>query len=116
MPKAGRFQAAELLPAESGQQACTQSKNGHLEGSTVMGPFGVYVLATEDLQELTAIYFHVLQSRADEPGSKILVCSDQSQSSVASNLDKQAFGSFVRVHETDEFLTLRILVRTPLSV
>jgi beta-fructofuranosidase len=99
------LQPPELL-ADSGQLACAQRSS---EGNTGMGPFGVYVLATDDFQELTAIYFHVLQSPGE--GLKILVCSDQSRSSVAPNLDTAAFGSFVRVYETDQFLTLKILVR-----
>lgn len=106
MPNASRgLQPPELL-AESGQLACTQ---GGSEGNTGIGPFGVYVLATDDFREQTALYFQVLQSPGE--GLKILVCSDQSRSSVAPNLDKAAFGSFIRLYESDQFLTLRILVR-----
>ena len=101
------LQPPELLD-ESGQLACAQRGGSEL-GNTGIGPFGVYVLATDDFQELTAIYFHVLQSPGE--GLKILVCSDQSRSSVNPNLDKAAFGSFVRVYENDQFLTLKILVR-----
>jgi len=108
MPSRGWSQTQELLAVESGQQPCTQSK-ADLKANTVMGPFGVYVLATEDLQELTAISFHVLQS--SERGLKLLVCSDPSRSSVAPNLETRAFGGFVHVYESDEVLSLRILVR-----
>lgn len=98
------LQPPELL-AENGQSVCEQRGVGE---NTMFGPFGVYVLATDDLREQTSIYFQILQS----PGEalKILVCSDQSKSSVASNVDTEAFGSFVRVYDTDQFLTLRILV------
>lgn len=107
MPNMSRaaLQPPELL-TESGQLACAQRSS---EGNTGIGPFGVYVLATDDFLELTAIYFHVLQSAGG--GLRILVCSDQSRSSVAPNLDTAAFGSFVRVYDNDQFLTLRILVR-----
>lgn len=98
------LQPPELL-AENGQSVCKQRGAG---ANTIFGPFGVYVLATDDLREHTSIYFQVLQSPGE--GLKILVCSDQSKSSVASNVDTEAFGSFVRVYETDQFLTLRILV------
>jgi len=98
------LQPPELLD-ENGQLACMKGS----QGNSVMGPFGVYVLATEDFREQTALSFHVLQDPGQ--GLKILVCSDQSRSSVAPNLDKAAFGSFVRVYESDQFLTLRILVR-----
>lgn len=98
------LQPPELL-AENGQSVCKQRG---ARANTIFGPFGVYVLATDDLREHTSIYFQVLQSPGE--GLKILVCSDQSKSSVASNVDTEAFGTFVRVYETDQFLTLRILV------
>lgn len=104
MPNTSRGLRPPELLDENGQLACIQGA----QGNTVMGPFGVYVLATEDFREQTAIYFHVLQSPGQ--GLKILVCSDQSRSSLAPNLDKAVFGSFVRVYESDQFLTLRILV------
>ena len=54
------LQPPELLN-ESGQLACAQRGGSEL-GNTGIGPFGVYVLAINDFQELTTIYFHVLQS------------------------------------------------------
>ena len=63
----------ELL-AENGQIACSKSGAGT---RGVFGPFGILVLATEDLEEQTAIFFHFVHSRTT--GWRTVVCSDQSR-------------------------------------
>lgn len=63
----------ELL-AESGPYVCSQ-KGASITG--MYGPFGLLVLATDDLKEQTAVYFYFVYSKKD--GWKTLVCSDQSR-------------------------------------
>ncbi|KAG0626275.1 hypothetical protein M758_2G115900 [Ceratodon purpureus] len=96
----------ELL-AESGPSVCSQ-KGASVKG--MYGPFGLLVLATDDLKEQTAVYFYFVYSKKD--GWKTLVCSDQSRSTVSTNLmvDKTTYGSYVRLYEDDKFLKLRLLV------
>jgi beta-fructofuranosidase len=92
----------ELL-AESGQSVCKRT-GAELN---VLGPFGLLVLATEDLLEQTAVYFQFVQSKE---GWRTLFCSDQSQSSLDPYVDTTTYGTYVRVSEFDPLLSLRILV------
>lgn len=106
MPNKSSGEDATGLLAETGQLACSQSGSGH-RGH--FGPFGVLVLATEDMEEHTAVFFHMVHDSSKESW-RTLVCSDQSRSSIAKDLDRTAYGSYVHVHETDSALSLRILV------
>ncbi|CAL5187622.1 unnamed protein product [Lathyrus oleraceus] len=72
-----------------------------------LGPFGVLVLANDGLYEYTPIYFYVVKGR--DGNLKTSFCSDQSRSSLATDVEKKIFGSFVPVLQ-DEKLSLRILV------
>jgi beta-fructofuranosidase len=92
----------ELL-AESGQSVCKRT-GAELN---VLGPFGLLVLATDDLLEHTAVYFQFVQSKE---GWRTLFCSDQSQSSLDPYVDTTTYGTYVRVSEFDPLLSLRILV------
>ncbi|KAJ7565880.1 hypothetical protein O6H91_02G079100 [Diphasiastrum complanatum] len=71
------------------------------------GPFGLYVLATKDLQERTSVFFYL---RHSNKGWRTLVCSDQSRSTLLPNIDKTIYGSFVPVTKGEDFLSLRVIV------
>ncbi|KAI5060931.1 hypothetical protein GOP47_0023436 [Adiantum capillus-veneris] len=73
----------------------------------VLGPFGLLVLASDDLVEQTAIFFVIVQSK---DGLKVLVCSDQSRSSLETNLDKTSYGSSYSLKGGQTYLNLHILV------
>ncbi|XP_058778223.1 acid beta-fructofuranosidase-like [Vicia villosa] len=72
-----------------------------------IGPFGLLVLANDGLSEYTPIYFYVVKGR--DGNLKTSFCTDRSRSSLAPDVDKKIFGSFVPVLQ-DEKLSLRILV------
>lgn len=71
------------------------------------GPFGILVLASQDLQEQTAIYFYFT---AINGTWLTLVCNDQSRSTLASDVDTSVYGTFVPVLETEDTLSLRVIV------
>ncbi|XP_059067316.1 beta-fructofuranosidase, insoluble isoenzyme 1 isoform X1 [Cryptomeria japonica] len=86
------------------QQLC--SVNGTASNSMV-GPFGLLVLASSDLAEQTAVYFRIGHHQNK---MKVLMCSDQSRSSLQSDVDKTTYGAFVPFSLKQKSLSLRILV------
>ncbi|GMN23253.1 hypothetical protein TIFTF001_049071 [Ficus carica] len=86
------------------QLLCSQ-KNASVGGK--VGPFGLLVLASNDLTEQTAIFFHVFRS-SDK--YVVLMCSDQSRSSLWEGLDKTTYGAFVDLDPSKEKITLRSLI------
>ncbi|XP_068661595.1 beta-fructofuranosidase, insoluble isoenzyme 1-like [Aristolochia californica] len=86
------------------QHLCSQ--NGS-RGSSSIGPFGLLVLASDNLEEYTAVYFHVFKN-----GNKpvVVMCSDQSRSTLRSEVDKTTYGGFVDVNLKDGKLSLRSLI------
>lgn len=109
MPAAseGQAQGNELL-AESGPLRCSDIVAGK-RIANAYGPFGVHVLATEDLAERTSVFFYVVHD-GEGAAWKTLVCGDHSLSSLRTEVDKTTYGSYVTVHESDTALTLRVLV------
>ncbi|KAH7366513.1 hypothetical protein KP509_18G082000 [Ceratopteris richardii] len=78
-----------------------------------LGPFGVSVLSSEDLQEQTRIYFYRLfmqENSTSNPSWKTLVCNDLSRSTMASHVDNGTYGGLVTVLQDEDELMLRILV------
>ncbi|KAH7425879.1 hypothetical protein KP509_11G075800 [Ceratopteris richardii] len=80
---------------------------GNASGKGLYGPFGLLVLASEGLEEQTAIYFFFTKSNGTWT---TLVCSDQSRSSLAINVDKTSYGSVVPVLKKEKLLSLRVIV------
>nr|ALS30215.1 cell wall invertase 4 [Cucumis sativus] len=72
-----------------------------------VGPFGLLVLASNDLSEHTAIYFHILKAHNRYV---VLMCSDQSRSSFRKEVDKTAHGAFVDIDPCYKKISLRTLV------
>jgi len=104
----GLEQANELL-AEDGQLQCSAIVAGHGVGAHSYGPFGVHVLASQDLQERTSIFFYLLHD-GQHANWKTLFCADHSLSSLQQDVDKTTYGSYVRIHESDNVLSIRLLV------
>ncbi|KAH7331169.1 hypothetical protein KP509_20G018500 [Ceratopteris richardii] len=71
------------------------------------GPFGLLVLASDGLQEQTAVYFYITTLNG-KPAA--VACNDQSRSTMASDVDKASYGFFVPVLETEKTLSLRVIV------
>lgn len=59
-----------------------------------VGPFGLLVLASRNLEEHTAIFFRVFKSGEVY---KVLMCSDLRRSSLRAEVDKPAYGAFVDI-------------------
>ncbi|GLJ35154.1 hypothetical protein SUGI_0707610 [Cryptomeria japonica] len=86
------------------QQLCSQDG---ANSKTMVGPFGLLVLASKDLVEQTAIFFRV---GLHQNNMKVLMCSDQSRSSLKTDVDKTTYGSFVSFSFNKKNLSLRVLV------
>ncbi|MQM17265.1 hypothetical protein Taro_050234 [Colocasia esculenta] len=87
------------------QKLCNQ-RNASFPGG--VGPFGLYVLASANLEEYTALFFRVYKA----PNKyMVLMCSDQSRSSLRPEVYKPAFGGFVDVDISKrKKLSLRALI------
>ncbi|CAA2981434.1 beta-fructofuranosidase, insoluble isoenzyme CWINV1-like [Olea europaea subsp. europaea] len=72
----------------------------------VVGPFGLLVLASEDLTEQTAIFFRIF--KVDDKFA-VLMCSDQSRSSQKRDVGKNIFGALLVVDPTQK-ISLRTLI------
>uniref|UniRef100_A0A0C9RSZ1 TSA: Wollemia nobilis Ref_Wollemi_Transcript_14316_2269 transcribed RNA sequence n=1 Tax=Wollemia nobilis TaxID=56998 RepID=A0A0C9RSZ1_9CONI len=88
----------------SAQQLCSQKGAA---SKTVVGPFGLLVLASKNLDEQTAVFFRV---GIHQKQFKLLMCSDQSRSSSQTDVDKTTYGSFVPFNDKERNLSLRVLV------
>ncbi|KAL0452571.1 UNVERIFIED_CONTAM: Beta-fructofuranosidase, soluble isoenzyme I [Sesamum latifolium] len=94
----------ETVEADVGYDCPT---SGGAVNRGMLGPFGIVVLADENLLELTPIYFYI----AKGPNGKVEThfCADELRSSVAPDVDKIVYGSKVPVLD-GENLTIRSLV------
>ncbi|KAK9077704.1 hypothetical protein SSX86_006041 [Deinandra increscens subsp. villosa] len=100
------LEEAEQLSAEvvDPQILCRQ-KNASTSGK--FGPFGLLVLASKDLNEHTAVFFRVFKT-ADS--FRVLMCADQSRSSVRPKVDKSIYGAFLALDPRNEKISLRTLI------
>ncbi|KAJ0076066.1 hypothetical protein Patl1_33496 [Pistacia atlantica] len=71
-----------------------------------IGPFGLLVLASKDFQEYTAVFFRIFKYQNKYA---VLMCSDQSRSSLHTGNDKTTYGAFLDVDPVHEKLSLRSL-------
>ncbi|KAI7733870.1 hypothetical protein M8C21_031319 [Ambrosia artemisiifolia] len=97
---------AEVLSDEvvDPQMLCTQ-KNASMSGK--FGPFGLLVLASEDLTEFTAVFFRVFRIANS---FRVLMCADQSRSSIRPKVDKSIYGAFIALDPHDAKISLRTLI------
>lgn len=74
-----------------------------------VGPFGLYVLATGDLTERTAVFFRIFK---DVHKHVILMCHDPTHSSIGQGLYKPTYGGFVDydIVKSGGILSLRSLI------
>ncbi|KAL4039392.1 hypothetical protein IC575_003044 [Cucumis melo] len=106
--KVENFKKAEILKPEwkDPQLLCSQKGTSTTKSGSV-GPFGLLVLASNDLKEYTSVSFRVFKGQHKYV---VLMCSDQSRSSLNSNNDKTTYGAFLDVDPTRENLSLRSLI------
>ncbi|KAK8608351.1 hypothetical protein V6N13_023777 [Hibiscus sabdariffa] len=99
------FKKAEVVkPSWTNPQLLCSQKGASVEGG--LGPFGVLVLASDDLKEQTAVFFRIFK---DHDKYVVLMCSDQSRSSLNQQNDKATYGAFLDVDIQQQKLSLRSL-------
>ncbi|KAJ8533560.1 hypothetical protein K7X08_006884 [Anisodus acutangulus] len=72
-----------------------------------VGPFGLLVIASSDIQEFTAVFFIVLKKNDK---FVVLMCSDQKRSSLGLDYDKPTYGAVLDVDPVKQNLSLRTLI------
>eukprot|EP00257_Ricinus_communis_P026104 XP_025013518.1 fructan 6-exohydrolase isoform X1 [Ricinus communis] len=86
------------------QMLCSQ-KGASVKGS--LGPFGLHVFALKGMQEHTSIFFRIFKVQNKYV---VLMCSDQSRSSLNPTTNKTIYGTFLDVDPLHEELSLRCLI------
>ncbi|XP_040382185.1 beta-fructofuranosidase, insoluble isoenzyme 3-like [Oryza brachyantha] len=91
--------AEPFNPAWRGADAQTVCAARGADAKGGVGPFGLWVLASDELKERTAVFFSVFKRDTDGGGNKhvVLMCTDPSRSSYAEHLYKPTFAGFVDV-------------------
>ncbi|CAI9093709.1 OLC1v1025182C2 [Oldenlandia corymbosa var. corymbosa] len=96
---------AELLLREwRDPEALCRIKNASAGGK--IGPFGLMVLASDNLAEHADIFFRIYKGNDKHV---VLMCSDQSRSSLREEVEKTTYGAFIDV-DPSQNLSLRSLV------
>lgn len=97
---------ADLLdPSWVDPQLLCSQKTASVGGN--IGPFGILALASKDLTEQTSIFFRVFRSNEKYV---VLMCSDQSRSSLEEGLKKTIYGAFIDIDPLNEMISLRSLI------
>ncbi|XP_050285566.1 fructan 6-exohydrolase-like [Quercus robur] len=104
--KVSDLRKAEVLdPSWVNAQVLCSKKSASVKGS--LGPFGLLVLASKGLQEYTAVFYRIFKGQNKYV---VLMCSDQSRSSLNNRNDKTSYGAFLDVDPVHEELSLRSLI------
>ncbi|KAG4178694.1 hypothetical protein ERO13_A10G059000v2 [Gossypium hirsutum] len=100
------FEKAEVLePSWTNPQLLCTRMGASVKGS--LGPFGLLVLASEGLKERTAVFFRIFKGHNKYV---VLMCSDQSRSSLNQDNDMTTYGAFLDVDIRHHKLSLRSLI------
>ncbi|KAK8664374.1 hypothetical protein V6N13_084167 [Hibiscus sabdariffa] len=100
------LESAEVLePSWTNPQLLCSQRGASVKGS--LGPFGLLVLASEDLKESTAVFFQIFKGNNKYV---VLMCSDQSSSSLDQDNDKTTYGAFLDLDIQQHKLSLRSLI------
>lgn len=102
-----KLDKAEVFdPSWTNAQTICSQKGASVKGG--VGPFGLKVLASKGLEEYTAVFFRIYKGKNYK--YVVLMCSDQSRSSLNDSNDKASYGAFLNVDPTHEKLSLRTLI------
>ncbi|VAI40566.1 unnamed protein product [Triticum turgidum subsp. durum] len=101
LEKAEKFDTAWQTDA----QGLCKKLNSHVKGG--VGPFGLWLLASDDLKERTAVFFRVFKN--NDTSYVVLMCNDPTRSSYESLIYRPTFAGFVNVDITK---TKKIALRT----
>ncbi|XP_027344359.1 beta-fructofuranosidase, cell wall isozyme-like isoform X1 [Abrus precatorius] len=99
------FGEAEILDHWVDPQVLCGRKGAAVKGG--LGPFGLLVFASQGLKEYTAVFFRIFRYQHK---NLVLMCSDQSRSSLNKDNDMTTYGTFVDVDPLHENLSLRSLI------
>lgn len=102
-----QYKNVDKLDLSSTNPQLLCSEKGALNKGEI-GPFGLLVLSSKNLEEYTAVFFRVFRDHKDK--LVVLMCSDQSRSSLNPTNDKTTYGSFVEVEPLQEEIHLRTLI------
>ncbi|XP_021846042.2 fructan 6-exohydrolase [Spinacia oleracea] len=97
----------KLEPSWTNPQLLCSKKGASVNGG--LGPFGLMTLASKGLEEYTAVFFRIFKAYHTNK-FVVLMCSDQSRSSLNPTNDKTTYGTFVDVDPVREGLSLRVLI------
>ncbi|KAJ1420316.1 Glycosyl hydrolase family 32, N-terminal [Sesbania bispinosa] len=100
-----KFGKAEVLDYWMDPQILCSQKGSAVKSG--LGPFGLLVFASKGLQEYTSVFFRIFRYQHK---NVVLMCSDQSRSSLNNDNDKTTYGTFVDVDIIHEKLSLRTLI------
>ncbi|RZC68366.1 hypothetical protein C5167_031621 [Papaver somniferum] len=105
--KLPKLKDVEIMdPSWVNPQLLCSSKPASVQGKS--GPFGLLALASNNLEEQTAIFFRVFNHQNKYA---VLMCSDQRRSSLEKTNDKTTYGAFIDVDlPHDHMLSLRSLI------
>ncbi|KAL6996317.1 Beta-fructofuranosidase, insoluble isoenzyme cwinv1 [Sarracenia purpurea var. burkii] len=105
--KVEEFEEAEAMqPSWTNPQLLCSQMGASVKGR--LGPFGLHVLASKDLKEYTAVFFRIFKGHNNT--YVLLMCSDQSRSSLNQNTDKTTYGTFLEADHINKQLSLRSLI------
>ncbi|CAL1376541.1 unnamed protein product [Linum trigynum] len=105
----GKFdlsKAEKLDPSWTDPQLICSRMGSSVGGK--LGPFGLLVLGSKGLEEYTAVFYRIF--KASDGKYVVLMCSDQSKSSLNNANDKTTYGTFLDIDPTKEILSLRTLI------
>ncbi|KAL5757510.1 hypothetical protein ACOSP7_020121 [Xanthoceras sorbifolium] len=104
----------EVIGVTAGQKCLKKSGTIHncfaakkCSPSGVLGPFGFLTFASNTLSEYTAVFFRINKHHNKH---KVLMCSDQSRSSLNKHNDNTTYGVFVDLDPAHEQLSVKSLI------
>ncbi|KAI3881486.1 hypothetical protein MKW92_001728 [Papaver armeniacum] len=101
-----KLEDADIMdPSWDNPQVLCSSKPASVRGKS--GPFGLLALASKNMDEQTAIFFRVFNHQNKYV---VLMCSDQSRSSLEESNDKTTYGAFINFDPEHDKLSLRSLI------
>uniref|UniRef100_A0A0A9F837 Glycosyl hydrolase family 32 C-terminal domain-containing protein n=1 Tax=Arundo donax TaxID=35708 RepID=A0A0A9F837_ARUDO len=93
--------------ASDAQRLCGAKGAGAAGG---VGPFGLWVLASANREERTAVFFRVFRAAAGSKKPVVLMCTDPTKSSLNPNLYQPTFAGFVDSDMSKGKISLRSLI------
>ncbi|XP_060217138.1 beta-fructofuranosidase, insoluble isoenzyme CWINV3-like isoform X1 [Lycium barbarum] len=100
------LEQAEVLESNSTNPQEIANQSGS-STNTGVGPFGLLVLASNNIEEYTAVFFRIFKQNDK---FVVLMGCDQKRSSLGLEYDKTNYGAFLDIDPVTEKLSLRTLI------